>query len=135
LSTAIAASNLLAMVNLLLIGAGGFFGAISRYGIGQWVTGLSSTANKFPYGTLAVNLVGCLLIGVAFGFISRDAIGRPMQMLLITGFLGGFTTFSTFGLDALKLIHAGSYGTAALYAGISAIVGIAFVAGGYELAK
>lgn len=117
-------------MNLLLIGAGGFFGAISRYGVGQIFP-----TSKFHYGTIAVNLIGCLLIGIAFGFIGRDAIGRPAQLLLITGFLGGFTTFSTFGLDTLKMIHDGAITTALIYVAISAILGVAMVALGYELAK
>ena len=119
------------MSNLLLIGAGGFFGAISRYGIGQL-----APPSKYFYGTLAVNLIGCLLIGIAFGLLSREAFtSRPAQLLLVTGFLGGFTTFSTFGLDTLKMIHDGAFASAALYVGVSAVAGIALVAAGYELAK
>jgi CrcB protein len=118
------------MVNLLLVGAGGFFGAVSRYGIGQLFP-----TSKFHLGTLAVNLIGCLLIGVAFGFLSREAIARPAQLLLITGFLGGFTTFSTFGLDTLKMIHDGAYASAAIYVAVSAVAGLALVAAGYEFAK
>ena len=118
------------MVNLLLIGAGGFFGAISRYGVS-----LIFPATKFHFGTLAVNLAGCLLIGIAFGFLEREAMAKPAQLLMVTGFLGGFTTFSTFGLDALKMIHSGAYASAAVYVGISAVVGIALVVVGFELAK
>ena len=118
------------MVNLLLVGAGGFFGAISRYGVSQIFP-----ATKFHYGTLAVNLIGCLLIGIAFGFLERDGIGKPAQLLLVTGFLGGFTTFSTFGLDTLKMIHDGAFASAVLYVGISAVLGIALVVVGFEIAK
>ncbi len=118
------------MVNLLLVGAGGFLGAISRYGISQIFH-----PSKLHFGTIAVNLIGCLLIGIAFGFLSRDAMAKPAQLLLITGFLGGFTTFSTFGLDTLKMIHQGAIGTAIIYVAISAILGIALVAAGYEISK
>ena len=118
------------MVNFLLVGAGGFLGAVSRFGISQLFP-----ASKFHFGTLAVNLIGCLLIGVAFGFLSREAIARPAQLLLITGFLGGFTTFSAFGLDTLKMIHDGAFTSALLYIGVSTIAGAALVAAGYELAK
>ena len=69
------------MVNLLLIGTGGFFGAVSRYGVSQIFP-----ATKLHLGTLAVNLVGCLLIGITFGFLEREAITRPAQLLLVTGF-------------------------------------------------
>ena len=74
MSTGIAPPTIPAnMLNLLLIGAGGFFGAVSRYGLGQLVTGWGGGA-KFPLGTLAVNLIGCLLIGIAYGFLKRDAM-------------------------------------------------------------
>ena len=122
------------MVNLLLIGAGGFFGAISRYGIGVFVERFPS-GSKFPYATLAVNLIGCLLIGVAFGFAAREAISKPAGLLLVTGFLGGFTTFSTFGLDTLKLLHSGSVAPAMIYVLASVIAGTALVAAGYGIAK
>lgn len=118
------------MVNLLLIGTGGFFGAVSRYGVSQIFP-----ATKLHLGTLAVNLVGCLLIGIAFGFLEREAITRPAQLLLVTGFLGGFTTYSAFGLDTLKMIHDGAYTDALLYVGASAVLGIALVAAGFEIAK
>ena len=118
------------MVNLLLIGAGGFFGAISRYGVS-----LIFPATKFYYGTLAVNLIGCLLIGITFGLQEREVLSRPAQLLAVTGFLGGFTTFSTFGLDSFKMIQAGNYGAVAAYVGVSAIAGIALVAVGYGLLK
>jgi CrcB protein len=130
LSTGIATATIPAMMNLILVGAGGFFGAISRYGVSQIFH-----ESKFHYGTLVVNLVGCLLIGVAFGFLSREAIAKPAQLLLITGFLGGFTTFSTFSLDTLKMIHDGAVMNALAYVAVSAILGIALVAAGYELAK
>ena len=118
------------MVNLLLVGAGGFLGAISRYGISQLFH-----PSKLHFGTIAVNLAGCLLIGIAFGYLSKDAMAKPAQLLIITGFLGGFTTFSTFGLDVLKMIHQGEIVSAITYVAISAVVGIALVAAGYEIAK
>lgn len=118
------------MVNLLLIGTGGFFGAIARYCISQLFP-----VSKLHFGTLAVNLIGCLLVGIAFGFLSRAAINRPSQLILVTGFLGGFTTFSAFGLDTLKMLHDGAFSSALLYVAASAGIGAALVAVGYELAK
>lgn len=130
MSTAIAEPTIRPMVNLLLIGTGGFFGAISRYYVSQLFH-----ESRLHYGTLVVNLVGCLLVGIAFGFLSRGAISKPSQLILITGFLGGFTTFSAFGLDTLKMIHDGSFSTALLYVAVSTIAGAALVAAGYEMAK
>ncbi|MGI9241379.1 MAG: fluoride efflux transporter CrcB [Verrucomicrobiales bacterium] len=118
------------MANLLLVGIGGFFGAISRYGIS-----LLFPASRLHLGTLAVNLIGCLIIGVAFGFLSREAISKPAYLIVVTGFLGGFTTFSAFGLDTLKMIHDGAFTSALLYIAVSTIAGAALVAAGYELAK
>jgi CrcB protein len=118
------------MVTFLLVGSGGFLGAISRFGVSQIFP-----ASKFHYGTLAVNLIGCLLIGIAFGLIAREAVARPSHLFLVTGFLGGFTTFSTFGLDTLKMIHDGAFASALAYVTISAVLGVALVAAGYELVK
>lgn len=130
MSTGIAAPSIPGMVNLLLVGAGGFFGAVSRYGVS-----LIFPASKLYYGTLLVNLLGCLLIGIAFGILERHAMAKPVQLLVITGFLGGFTTFSTFGADALRMIHDGAVWRSALYVGVSAVMGIALVAAGFEIAK
>lgn len=130
MSTGIGKPTVRAMANLLLVGIGGFFGAISRFGIWQVIP-----ASKFHYGTLAVNLLGCLLIGLAFGFNGREELSRPVQLLLITGFLGGFTTFSTFGLDTIKMIHEGAFSRALVYVAVTNLVGIALVLAGYELAK
>ncbi len=118
------------MLNLILVGVGGFFGAISRYGVSQLFPD-----TKLHFGTLAVNLIGCLLIGIAFGFLSREAITRPAYLILVTGFLGGFTTFSAFGLDTLKMIHDGAVADALLYVAVSVLAGAVLVAAGYELVK
>jgi CrcB protein len=91
------------LVHLLWVGAGGFFGAISRYALGGAVHRLLPGA-AFPYGTLAVNVVGCLLIGLAAGLSeSRQVLGPEARLFLVLGFLGSFTTFSTFGYETLTL--------------------------------
>lgn len=97
---------------VLLVGLGGGLGAMARY----WVSGLVQDWTRsaaFPYGTLVVNVVGCFIIGglaylsEACGLLTPEAL-----LLLITGFLGGFTTFSTFGNEILALARGGEAGPA-----------------------
>ena len=89
---------------LLLIGAGGFLGAIARYSVGGYVNGLFERFG-FHYGTMFVNIVGCLLIGLISGLAeSKDILTPEIRMLVIVGFLGAFTTFSAFGLETFRLI-------------------------------
>ncbi len=104
-------------MKLLLIGVGGFCGSVARYLASGFVQDLSRTIS-FPWGTFAVNVLGCLLIG----FLSQLAEGRGFlteatRSLLIVGFLGGFTTFSAFGNETFNLLREGqpllSFGNAA----------------------
>jgi len=89
---------------LLLIGAGGFLGAIARYSVGGYVNGLLERFG-FHYGTMFVNIVGCLLIGLISGLAeSKEILTAEIRMLVIVGFLGAFTTFSAFGLETFRLI-------------------------------
>lgn len=93
------------MINFVFIGLGGFLGAISRFLLAGFVQDLSGSI-AFPYGTLVVNLVGCLLIGflgymaAAYGFLSAE-----LRLFLMVGFLGSFTTFSTLEVEAFGLIQ------------------------------
>jgi len=87
------------MRDFLAVGTGGFLGAVSRYYLGGLVLHLSG-GSRFPWSTLAVNLVGCFLIGLLAGTAEvRHVLSPPMRLLLLTGFLGGFTTFSAFGYE------------------------------------
>jgi CrcB protein len=93
------------VTKILLIGAGGFLGAVARYGMAGMVQTLSRSAS-FPYGTLAVNLVGCMLIGVLSQLIeTRGAFTPETRAFLIIGVLGGFTTFSAFGNETMSLLR------------------------------
>ena len=103
------------MKNLILIAFGGACGALSRY----WVVNLINSFNRgshFPYGTLAVNLVGSLLIGVMYVLITERLVLHPdWRSVAMVGFLGAFTTFSTFSLETIALLENGQLLTAALY--------------------
>jgi CrcB protein len=92
---------------LLLIGTGGFIGSILRYLLGTQVQQLSKSL-QFPFGTLAVNLVGCVLVGFLAEIIGQRNIGSSdVRIFLIVGLLGGFTTFSAFGLETMGLLRNG----------------------------
>ena len=95
------------MLTLALVGVGGLIGASSRYAVGRWVNDMAGNP-AFPYGTLAVNVVGCLLIGVLAGLAAtRTVIGVDARAFLMVGVLGGFTTFSAFGLETIELVRRG----------------------------
>ena len=96
------------MQNALAVGVGGFFGCIARYLVGVLVSRLFDEPT-FPLATFVVNIVGCLLIGF-LGTLAENTelISPPMQLLLIVGFLGGFTTYSAFGYQTLTLMRDGS---------------------------
>lgn len=94
------------MEKLLLVMAGGSLGAASRYGISLLAVKMWGT--RFPWGTLTVNLAGCFLIGLLFGLSDRVRLLTPeMRLLLITGFLGALTTFSTFSIETVSAGRAG----------------------------
>lgn len=120
------------MTNLLLIGAGGFLGATARYLLGGWILHHSLTS-KLPLGTFAVNVLGCLVIGMLSAAAERfDFIGPGIRLFLITGLLGGFTTFSAFGFETFFLLRRGEWLIAALYAGASVTVCIFAVWAGFR---
>ncbi len=90
---------------ILYIGAGGFIGSVLRYLISQL---MKQTGDGFPWGTLVVNLLGCLLIGILGGLISRNGnLSHNLALFLTVGLCGGFTTFSTFSKEALLLVRDG----------------------------
>jgi len=121
------------MTNLLLVGAGGFLGAVARYLLGGWILHHSMAA-KFPWGTFAINLLGCLVIGVLSGVAERfDTFGHGARLFLFTGLLGGFTTFSAFGLETIFLMRRGEWFFAALYVGASVVLCLFAVSFGWRL--
>lgn len=121
------------MKAILLVGLGGMIGSVTRYKAGGWLLH-HTLLERFPYSTFAVNVAGCLAAGVLAGLVEKhDLFMTDTRLFLFTGLLGGFTTFSAFGLDAIYLVRRGELMTAASYAGLSVIVGIAAVWLGFRL--
>lgn len=115
------------MKAILLVGLGGFIGSVSRYKLSGLVLHLT-VQERFPYSTFAINVLGCLVVGILAGFAERfELFGPDTRLLLFTGLLGGFTTFSAFGLDAVYLIRRSELAVAMLYVGASVVFGIAAV--------
>lgn len=107
----------------LNVAIGGAVGAVARYHLGRAVA--QSAGAGFPWGTLTVNVVGCLAMGLLAGWLARSGGGEATRLLLGVGLLGGFTTFSAFGLEMVALIERGSPGLAIIYAFSSVLVGVA----------
>lgn len=112
------------MHNLLLIFIGGGIGSCLRYAI-QLGIGRSETTG-FPTGTFIVNILGCLAIGISAGLMERYKISPAYGLLVMTGLLGGFTTFSSFALEFVELWKNNQAGIALLYVLLSNFVGIGF---------
>src|SRR5512143_1918622 len=122
------------MVKLHLVGAGGFLGSVLRYVAGGAVQA-AARYGHFPWGTLAVNAAGCLLIGLLGGAAeTRHVLSQEQRLFLITGFLGGFTTFSAYGYETYFLIRVGEPGLAAANALGQVALGLAGVWAGHFLA-
>ena len=103
------------MLTVLAICIGASLGALARWGLGLWLT----PGGLLPWGTLAANLVGGYLIGVAIAaFQAMPQLDPVWRLLLITGFLGGLTTFSSFSAEVVDFLMAGRYGLALLTAGL-----------------
>ncbi|MBH0197751.1 MAG: fluoride efflux transporter CrcB [Nitrospira sp.] len=122
------------MIKLLLIGAGGFIGSVLRYLVSGFVQTLSQSI-AFPYGTLAVNVLGCFCIGfLSEIFTARALVGTNMQAFLVVGILGGFTTFSAFGNETMNLIREGDAVLALMNVGAQVLLGLGAVWLGYTVA-
>ena len=119
--------------NILAVGAGSFIGGVARYLVSIAMKGIGK---GFPWATLTVNLLGCLLIGLLWGLLSRNATESTSWGLFLTvGLCGGFTTFSTFSKEALTMLQAGQIGGFATYVVVSVLAGIALAALGYYVAR
>ncbi|GAB6181791.1 fluoride efflux transporter CrcB [Desulfotomaculum defluvii] len=114
----------------LLVAVGGFLGAMSRFGLNNYI---QSKHNKpFPFGTFTINITGSFLLGLLFGY---KQLPSEMFFLLGTGFMGAFTTFSTFELEAVELMRKKEAVTSLLYLVVSVVVGVILAYGGFIIGK
>ncbi|MBR1902853.1 MAG: fluoride efflux transporter CrcB [Bacteroidaceae bacterium] len=104
--------------NILLVALGGAVGSACRY----LLSGMNVAS--WPWGTFAVNILGSLIIGLLVGLVSKGVVSPEMKLLLVTGFCGGFTTFSTFANESFSMMKAGDALQMALYVGASVVIGI-----------
>ena len=118
---------------LLLVAAGGAIGSVARWRVSGWV--LHQAVDwRFPIGTFVVNVLGCLIVGVLAGLaIKEDFFSTDQRLLLFTGVMGGFTTFSAFGLETFYLLRRGEYLMAGSNMVLSMVVGMAALWVGYQL--
>jgi fluoride exporter len=107
---------------ILAIGLGSFIGGISRYLLSQFVQ--SKFLSAFPFGTLAVNVIGCFLIGLVYSLSERGNVTMEWRLFLATGVLGGFTTFSAFSNETIAMLRDTQYWHASLYVISSVVVGL-----------
>ena len=121
------------MQKYLLIALGGALGSMARYWVGSTVAGRMGI--RFPYGTLLVNLTACVIIGFSLTYLGRRADLNPAWRFLIpVGFIGAYSTFSTYEWETLSSIRSGAFFLAALYALGSLVLGLVAVWGGSLLA-
>jgi len=119
----------------LLVAAGGGVGAVLRYQVTLWTLSAAQTA-RFPWGTLLVNLLGCLAVGLLWAWIERaGAWSEALRQALMIGLLGGFTTFSAFSLETFLMLKRGAVGHALAYVVLSLVLGGFAVWLGYFFAQ
>lgn len=121
-------------MHILLIGVGGFCGAVARYAVDRWITDAARTA--FPWGTLAINVSGSFVLGLLFALTAeRGPLPEELRLPLGVGFLGAYTTFSTFALESLRLAESGSWSLAIANVTGSVILGLAAVLLGVAIGR
>src|SRR4051794_19723945 len=121
-------------MTVLLIGVGGFFGAISRYLVDGWVT--DRFGGALPYGTFVVNVSGSLIVGVLFALtVERNGLPPESRALVMIGFIGAYTTFSTLMLESWRLIEAGSLAAGMINLVGSGVVGMVAVVIGLTVGR
>ncbi len=121
------------MKQALLVGLGGFLGSIVRYKLAD-IVWHHSMPWRFPIATFGINVLGCFIIGILAGLTERSLVfSADARLFLFPGLLGGFTTFSAFGLEGVNLIRRGEIGIACAYAALSLICGFAAVWVGLRL--
>lgn len=118
------------MMKLLAIALGGAVGSLARYGVGLAALRTIPSAINFPWGTLAVNVIGGFLIGTCVHAVPRE---HYLWYLIVTGFLGGFTTFSAFSLETVSMLRSQQYAYALAYVALSIFLSFAAVVIGMQV--
>jgi len=119
---------------LLIVGAGGFLGSVARYMTSRFIQ--DNLNLSFPIGTLVVNVVGCFILGVIYGFMDKgEVFSQEMRVFLTIGICGGFTTFSTFAYENVSLLRDGNFIQSALYIALSVFAGIIALYSGNIITK
>ena len=122
-------------MDLILIGAGGFFGAIARYLVDGWISG-STRVGAFPAGTFVVNLSGAFALGLLFALaLEKASIDPRIRGPVMIGFIGAYTTFSTLMLESWRLAEDGSWGVALLNLTLSVVLGMGAVLAGLTVGR
>ena len=123
------------LLRVFLIALGGAVGTLLRYGTGLMLAGPSQRGG-FPWGTIAVNLVGCFAIGLVYGlFEDRWLVREDVRLALVVGVLGGFTTFSSFGWETMEMLRQGHMLRAGANVIVQNVLGVGLVFVGYGLAR
>lgn len=118
---------------MLWVGAGGFVGSVLRFGVGT-VVERAAGGSLFPYGILAVNLLGCAVIGLMSGIAeARGGLTNEMRLFVVVGLLGGFTTYSSFANDGISMLRSGALGSALASVALHIFVGFGAVWAGWVL--
>jgi CrcB protein len=120
------------MYKLVLIALGGMLGTLCRYGLSTWVE--QRAPSQFPYGTVLINLAGCFVAGLLFPLFEQASVAPELRLAIFTGFLGGFTTFSAYGLQTVVLAD-GLLWIAVLNVLVSNVGGLALVWIGCSLSR
>jgi CrcB protein len=122
------------VLRITLVGLAGLLGTLCRY----WLSGAVARryGEEFPWGTLAVNVAGCFAVGLLYHLLQeRGGVGETARAAVFVGLLGGFTTFSSYGLQTFALLREGRLGLAALNVVASNLLGLLMVCAGYWLAR
>ncbi|MEM1215310.1 MAG: fluoride efflux transporter CrcB [Bacteroidota bacterium] len=117
-------------MSYLYVFLGGGVGSVCRYGLAVW---LNDAAVPFPWGTLAANVLSCLVLGCGMALLSKAIIGPDLRLLVLVGFCGGFSTFSTFSNELLTLLRQAQYGVSLLYFTVSMLAGLLAIMLGMRL--
>jgi CrcB protein len=123
------------MFNMILVLIGGSIGSVARFGLSTWVNQAMQVKSIFPYGTLSVNLIGSFLAGFVWGISTETTMKPETRIFLLAGFMGGFTTFSSYALESYNLFNNGEVNAALLNILLNNIGGLILVLAGVITAK